>query len=71
MIYASVYLLFFIRNLPIHLAEKIIIIQPLNFGGGITQTITERQIHQPRKTAGVGATGGRCRDRLTISRGSA
>lgn len=61
MIYASVYLLFFIRNLPIHPAEKIIIIQ----------TITERQIHQPRKTAGVGATGGRCRDPLTISRGSA
>jgi hypothetical protein len=33
MICASVYLLVFIRNLLVHLAEKILLIQPLNFGG--------------------------------------
>jgi hypothetical protein len=33
MIYASVYLLVFIRNLLVHLAEKILLMQPLTFGG--------------------------------------
>ena len=33
MICASVYLLVFIRNLLMHLAEKILLIQPLTFGG--------------------------------------
>src|SRR6056297_1016164 len=33
MICASVYLLVFIRNLLVHLAEKILLLQPLNFGG--------------------------------------
>ena len=30
---ASVYLLVFIRNLLVHLAEKILLMQPLTFGG--------------------------------------
>ena len=34
MICASVYLLFFIQILLRHLAEKILLIKPLNFGGG-------------------------------------
>lgn len=33
MICASVYLLVFIRNLLVHLAEKILLLQPLKFGG--------------------------------------
>jgi transposase InsO family protein len=33
MICASVYLLVFIRNLLVHLAEKILLMQPLTFGG--------------------------------------
>ena len=33
MICASVYLLVFIRNLLVHLAEKILLLQPLTFGG--------------------------------------
>tara|TARA_R110002124_G_scaffold211577_1_gene377826 strand:+ start:439 stop:729 length:291 start_codon:yes stop_codon:yes gene_type:complete len=33
MICASVYLLVFIQNLLMHLAEKILLIQPLTFGG--------------------------------------
>lgn len=33
MICASVYLLVFIRNLLVHLAEKILLSQPLTFGG--------------------------------------
>jgi len=33
MIWASVYLLVFIRILLVHLAEKILLLQPLNFGG--------------------------------------
>jgi hypothetical protein len=33
MICASVYLLVFIRNLLVHLAEKILLFQPLTFGG--------------------------------------
>jgi transposase len=35
MICASVYLLVFIQNLLMHLAEKILLIQPLIFGGGL------------------------------------
>lgn len=40
----SVYLLAFIRNLLVHLAEKILPLQPLNFGGITTRgnTITRR-----------------------------
>ena len=33
MICASVYLLVFIQNLLVHLAEKILLMQPLTFGG--------------------------------------
>lgn len=33
MICDSVYLLVFIRNLLVHLAEKILLLQPLTFGG--------------------------------------
>ncbi len=33
MIRASVYLLVFIQNLLVHLAEKILLMQPLTFGG--------------------------------------
>jgi hypothetical protein len=33
MICASVYLLVFIRILLVHLVEKILLLQPLNFGG--------------------------------------
>lgn len=33
MIYASVYLLVFIRILFVHHVEKILLLQPLNFGG--------------------------------------
>ncbi len=33
MICASVYLLVFIQNLLVHLAEKILLLQPLKFGG--------------------------------------
>ena len=33
MIYASVYLLVFIQNLLVHLAEKFLLMQPLAFGG--------------------------------------
>ena len=33
MICASVYLLVFIQNLPVHLAENILLMQPLTFGG--------------------------------------
>ncbi len=33
MIYASIYLLVFIGILLVHLAEKILLLQPLNFGG--------------------------------------
>jgi len=32
---ASVYLLVFIQNLLMHLAEKILLMQPLSFGGGL------------------------------------
>src|SRR6056297_508497 len=37
MICASVYLLVFIRNLLVHLAEIILLLQPLNFGGDYLQ----------------------------------
>ena len=40
MICASVYLLVFIRNLLVHLAEKILLLQPLTFGGDYPVTIT-------------------------------
>ncbi|WP_210203011.1 hypothetical protein, partial [Phaeovulum veldkampii] len=34
----SVYLLVFIRNLLVHLAEKILLLQPLKFGGDYLNT---------------------------------
>ncbi len=40
MICASVYLLVFIRNLLVHLAEKILLMQPL-LSGGITPSDPE------------------------------
>jgi hypothetical protein len=33
MICASVYLLVFIKNLLVHLAKKVLLMQPLTFGG--------------------------------------
>ena len=38
MICDSVYLLVFIRNLLVHLAEKILLLQPLTFGGDYRDT---------------------------------
>ena len=40
MICASAYLLVFIRNLLMHLAEKILLVQPLTFGGDYLPTVT-------------------------------
>ena len=39
MICASVYLLVFIQNLLMHLAEKILLMQPLSFGGDYPRNI--------------------------------
>jgi hypothetical protein len=39
MICASVYLLVFIQNLLVHLAEKILLLQPLTFGGDYPPTV--------------------------------
>lgn len=44
MICASVYLLVFIRNLLVHLAEKILLIQPLTFGGDYHSDVDEPEI---------------------------
>jgi hypothetical protein len=38
-----VYLLVFIRNLLVHLAEKILLMQPLTFGGDYPSTKRKRQ----------------------------
>jgi len=43
MICASVYLIVFIRNLLVHLAEKFLLVQPLTFGGGDYQRLDVRQ----------------------------
>ena len=40
MICDSVYLLVFIRNLLVHLAEKILLLQPLTFGGDYHLVLT-------------------------------
>ena len=42
MIYASVYLLVFIKNFLVHLAKKVLLMQPLTFGGDYD--ITARRI---------------------------
>src|SRR6056297_3013480 len=44
MICASVYLLVFIRNLLVHLAEKILLLQPLNFGGDYLGTFSHADL---------------------------
>src|SRR6056297_783916 len=47
MICASVYLLVFIRNLLVHLAEKILLLQPLNFGGNYRMTEELKELGLP------------------------
>ena len=45
MICASVYLLVFIQNILVHLAEKILLPQPLTFGG-ITEAAAQDSVYE-------------------------
>ena len=57
MICGSLYLLVFLRNLLVHLAEKILLIQPLTFGGITPPTLTiQKNMDAPVAIAHPGLT---------------
>jgi hypothetical protein len=56
MICASVYLLVFIQNLFIHLAEKILLMQPLTFGGDYPDDMG-KSVARASKQAATSAAG--------------